>query len=278
MLLVSLATANAKCNWDSVKLQQWNEGNFFRWELTGVDFEDTCFKHIYILYNIQTKESDTFYTRAGIIPEFGFWVKGKYKMYAKVWNKCKNCDTTLVSDIDIIYFNNSYLKYGLKSTRKNTCLDSIAGEMSLGSKIPNDTCWNYYSYIFNGPLLDSLSEKDWNTMSDMDLEFYYGFDDSDLLWFKGPNRDARFMNYKFPKDGHYLIATQWHNKCLNQDTLIYSRITIKCNTSGVDQIIKPEPKLIGTYDMLGRPVEHIRKEEIMIYLYDDGTKKKIIKQ
>jgi hypothetical protein len=30
--------------------------------------------------------------------------------------------------------------------------------------------------------------------------------------------------------------------------------------------------------MLGRPVKHIRKEEIMILLYDDGSTKKIIQK
>jgi hypothetical protein len=39
-----------------------------------------------------------------------------------------------------------------------------------------------------------------------------------------------------------------------------------------------EPKIIGVYDMLGRPVKHIRKEEIMILLYDDGSTKKIIQK
>jgi hypothetical protein len=39
---------------------------------------------------------------------------------------------------------------------------------------------------------------------------------------------------------------------------------------------KPEPKLIGIYDMMGRKVEAIREDEIMIYLYDDGSSRKII--
>jgi hypothetical protein len=43
-------------------------------------------------------------------------------------------------------------------------------------------------------------------------------------------------------------------------------------------LVKREPKLIGMYDMLGRPVKHIRKDEVIILLYDDGSKKKIISQ
>jgi hypothetical protein len=47
-------------------------------------------------------------------------------------------------------------------------------------------------------------------------------------------------------------------------------------TSGINTIIKGEPKLIGMYDMMGRPVYHIRKEEVLIYLYDNGTTKKVL--
>jgi hypothetical protein len=39
-----------------------------------------------------------------------------------------------------------------------------------------------------------------------------------------------------------------------------------------------EPKVIGVYDMLGRPVKHIREDEVLIYIYDDGTRRKEIKK
>jgi hypothetical protein len=45
----------------------------------------------------------------------------------------------------------------------------------------------------------------------------------------------------------------------------------------VDLINKPEPKLIGMYDMMGRPVYHIRENEILIYQYNDGTTRKVFK-
>lgn len=47
-------------------------------------------------------------------------------------------------------------------------------------------------------------------------------------------------------------------------------------TSNVIVMDRLEPKLIGVYDMLGRPVKNIRKDEILIYIYDDRTSKKII--
>jgi hypothetical protein len=47
-------------------------------------------------------------------------------------------------------------------------------------------------------------------------------------------------------------------------------------TSSVVAFIKPEPKLIGMFDMMGRPVNYARENEIVIYLYDNGSTKKII--
>jgi hypothetical protein len=36
MLLVSLATANAKgCDWSTLKLQQWNNRNVYKWYVSG---------------------------------------------------------------------------------------------------------------------------------------------------------------------------------------------------------------------------------------------------
>jgi hypothetical protein len=75
------------------------------------------------------------------------------------------------------------------------------------------------------------------------------------------------------------VATQWYNRCLNQDTFFFTRITIKCDKkSGVTTFIKGEPKLIGMYDMMGRPIYNVRENEITIYLYSDGSTRKIIKK
>ena len=103
------------------------------------------------------------------------------------------------------------------------------------------------------------------------------FRSSDLLWQKGPGNDARIIKYKFPHDGHYLIATQWYNKCLDQDTFFFTRITIEtCTTTGLTELNRLEPKLIGVYDMMGRPVKALRRNEPLIYIYSDGTSKKTL--
>jgi hypothetical protein len=50
----------------------------------------------------------------------------------------------------------------------------------------------------------------------------------------------------------------------------------RSNLSSVITFTKPEPKVIGMYDMMGRPVYNVRKEEIIIYLYDNGKTEKVL--
>jgi len=213
MLLVSLATANAKCDWSTLKLQQWNQRNLYKWYVSGQVLDDTCVDYMFMVYDFQTKKIDTVESFRGIC-EVQFNKKGKYKMYLKVWNKCKKCDTALYREVNIIYFPNCKYVYNLKSTG-GKCLDSMVGEMTLGPWTKGDTCWQWYSYIWNGPMLDSLSKNDFQTMSDYDLWMYYDFNDSDMVWYEGPSNSARLIKYKFPHKGNYLVATQWYNKCLN---------------------------------------------------------------
>ena len=277
MLLVSLATANAKCDWSSLKLQQWNNRNYYKWYVSGKALDDTCVDWMFMIYNVQTKKVDTVQDNGGIC-EVQFNKKGKYKMYLKVWNRCEKCDTSMMREVNLIYFPKCNFTYGLRGTKNPNCGDSIIGEMGMGPWTKGDTCWQWWSYIWNGPALDQLSDHDFDSMSNEQLYMYYDFNDSDLIWLKGPGNDARLIKYKFPHDGHYLIATQWYNKCLDQDTFFFTRINIKCDKkTGIATITKGEPKLIAIYDMMGRPVNNARDNEVLIYIYSDGTTRKIFK-
>lgn len=199
-------------------------------------------------------------------------------MYLKVWNRCEKCDTSIMREVNLIYFPKCSFVYNMKST-DGDCQDSMVGEMTLGPWTKGDTCWQWYSYIWNGPMLDDLNQHDWDSMSDEQLYMYYDFNDSDIVWMKGPGNDARIIKTKFDHDGHYLVATQWYNKCLDQDTFFFTRITVKCNTTGIKTIIKSEPKLIGMYDLMGRPVIEARENEVIIYRYSNGiTIKKVIQK
>jgi hypothetical protein len=229
---------------------------------------------MFMIYDFQTKKVDTMNSFRGIC-EVQFNKKGKYKMYLKVWNKCEKCDTALYREVNIIYFPKCNYTYTLKSTG-GKCLDSMVGEMGMGPWVKGDTCWQWYSYIWNGPMLDSLDAKTFQSMSDYELYMYYDFDDSDLVHYDGPTNSARLIKYKFPHKGNYLVATQWYNKCLDQDTFFFTKISYDCNTSSVVKFNKSEPKLVGMYDLMGRPVYNVRKEDIVIYLYDNGTSKKVL--
>jgi hypothetical protein len=275
MVMFVALSANAKgCDWSTLKLQQWNNRNVYKWYVSGRVLDDTCVDYMFLVYDFQTKKTDTMESFRGIC-EVQFNKKGKYKMYLKVWDRCKKCDTALFREVNIIYFPKCTYTYNLKSTG-GKCLDSMVGEMSLGPWVKGDTCWQWYSYIWNGPMLDSLDKKTFQTMSEYDLYMYYDFNDSDMVHYDGPTSSARLIKYKFPHKGNYLVATQWYNKCLSQDTFFFTRISFDCATTGITTFNKREPKVIGMFDVMGRPVTHIRKDEIIIYLYDDGSTKKVL--
>jgi hypothetical protein len=277
MLLVSLATANAKgCDWSTLKLQQWNQRNLYKWYVSGSVLDDTCVDYMFMVYDQQTKKTDTMESFRGIC-EVQFNKKGKYKMYLKVWNKCKKCDTALYREVNIIYFPKCNYTYNLKSTG-GKCLDSMVGEMSLGPWIKGDTCWQWYSYIWSGPMLDSLSEFDFIHMSDYDLYMYYDFGDSDLVHYDGPTNSARLIKYKFPHKGNYLVATQWYNKCLDQDTFFFTKISYNCNISSVKTIVRDEDlKIVGYYDMIGRKVDYMEIDKPYIIIYSNGKRQKVMR-
>jgi hypothetical protein len=230
-----------------------------------------------MIYDFQTKKTDTVFDNRGIC-EVQFNKKGKYKMYLKVWNRCKKCDTALYREVNIIYFPKCTFTYGMRSSKGNNCADSMVGEMSLGPWIKGDTCWQWWNYIYNSKELNALSQSDWDSMSNEQLYNYYDFNDTGMIFYQGPANSARRIEYKFPRDGKYLVVTQWYNKCLSQDTFFFTRITVKCNkVTSVETLAKGEPKLIGIFDMMGRPVNKARDNEITIYLYGDGTTRKIVR-
>ena len=90
---------------------------------------------------------------------------------------------------------------------------------------------------------------------------------------------TRNFTKTFNDTGKYKLYVVAKNKCGGCDTAYNNFLIVTCNpTSGINEVIKDEPRLIRMYDLLGRPVKHVRKEEIMILLYDDGSTKKVIQQ
>lgn len=269
ILLAFFATfaADAKCDFSKVRLLQSNTGTYYKWKLTGWD-RDTCKDFMFLVYDFQTKKTDTLQDINGYT-DVSFNAPGNYKLYVKLWDKCQKCDTSMFRAVEILHWSPKASFF----SKLVTC-DSLVGEMTLMTTV-KDTCWEHYYYIYQGPELDSLSDNDFSTMSDYAIYNYYSFPDPDL---KKYTTGTRVLKYKFPYDGKYLIFAQYYNKCLNQDTFFMKRFNIKCKTSSVQSLSKPKPNLIGIYDMMGRPVANIRENEILIYVYSDGTRKKVYTQ
>jgi hypothetical protein len=272
MLLVSLASANAKCDWSSLKLKQWNERNYYKWQVSGQVLDDTCVDYMFMVYDFQTKKTDTVYDVRGIV-EVQFNVKGKYKLYLKVWNRCEKCDTTLYRPLEIVQFPNAGLGWvvnAINCKKYKFEMNYIKG-MSV-----KDTCMDYYMVFYKGPWMDTMSQKEWDALTDYQIGMEYDFPDADFLGYT----QTRLAEFTFKDSGRVLMYAQWWNKCLRQDTFMFRRLDV-CKskpTSNVAVLNRPEPKLIAMYDMLGRPVHNARENEITIYLYSDGSTRKVIKK
>jgi hypothetical protein len=270
MLLVSLATANAKCDWSTLKLQQWNERNYYKWYVSGQVLDDTCVDYMFMVYDFQTKKTDTIQDIRGIA-EVQFNVKGKYKMYLKVWNKCEKCDTALYREVNIVQFPGTGLAW---SVYPNSCKQYKFEMNYIKNTQLKDTCMEYYLMFYKGPWMDTMSQKKWEDLTAYQIGTEYDFPDDDFLGYG----DTRIFNFAFRDSGRVLVIAQWWDKCIKQDTFIFRKLDIckSGRTSSVVTFTKPEPKLIGMYDMMGRKIKEIREEEITILLYDDGSTKKII--
>jgi len=272
MLLVSLASAQAKCDWSTLKLQQWNERNYYKWYVSGQVLDDTCVDYMFMVYDDQTKKIDTLNSFRGIC-EVQFNKKGRYRLYLKVWNRCEKCDTGMVRPIEIVQFPGAGVGYSVNPT---DC-KKYKFEMTYIKGYPlKDTCMEYYMVFYKGPWMDTMSQKEWDNLTDYQIGMEYDFPDADYLGYT----QTRIADFTFKDTGRVLMYAQWWNKCLRQDTFMFRRLDV-CKskpTSSVTTLNRPEPKLIGMYDMLGRPVYYIRKDEIIIYLYSDGrTEKKVVR-
>ena len=274
MLLVSLATANAKCDWSSLKLQQWNERNYYKWYASGKVLDDTCVDWMFMVYDFQTKKTDTLRDTRGLV-EVQFNVKGKYKMYLKVWNKCEKCDTVIYRPLEIIQFPGANVT--VTPSVNNLSCKKYKFELSYIKGYPlKDTCMSYYLMFYSGPWMVKMSQAEWDSLTDYQIGMEYDFPDDDFLGYT----ETRLVDYTFKDTGRVLMIAQWYNKCLRQDTFMFRRLDV-CKTGPTSNIVTfnhPEPKVVAMYDMLGRPVYNARENEITIYLYSDGSTKKIIKK
>jgi len=231
-LVFSLMTAlglSAKCDWSSLKLQQWNQRNVYKWYVSGQVLDDTCVDYLFMVYDFQTKKTDTIQDFRGIV-EVQFNVKGKYKLYLKVWNKCLKCDTALYRPIEIVQFPGAGLGW---SVDKTNCKKYLF-EMNYIKNVPlKDTCMEYYLMFYKGPWMDTMSQKEWDNLTDYQIGMEYDFPDDDFLGYT----QNRLTNFEFKDSGRVLMIAQWWNKCIKQDTFMFRRLEV-CKSSPTNSILK----------------------------------------
>jgi hypothetical protein len=223
MLLVSLASANAKgCDWSSLKLQQWNNRNYYKWYVSGKALDDTCVDWMFMIYDFQTKKTDTVWDNKGIC-EVQFNVKGKYKMYLKVWNKCKKCDTTLYREVNIIQFPGA--KVTITPSTSNCKKYTFQMSIIKGSSV-KDTCMDYYLMFYSGPWMAKMSQGEWDSLTDYQIGMEYDFPDDDFLFYT----ETMTASAEFKNAGRVLMIAQWYNKCIDQDTFMFRKLDV-CKTT-----------------------------------------------
>ena len=222
MLVLTTGFVSAKCDWSTLKLQQWSERNYYKWYVSGAVLDDTCVDYMFMVYDFQTKKTDTLQDIRGIV-EVQFNVKGNYKLYLKVWNKCLKCDTAIYRPVEIVKFPGAGLGWQVKPT---DCKRYLFEMNYIKNRPAKDTCMEYYLMFYKGPWMDTMSQKEWDNLTDYQIGMEYDFPDDDFLGYT----TTRLVDYTFKDSGRVLMIAQWWNKCINQDTFMFRRLEV-CNTT-----------------------------------------------
>jgi hypothetical protein len=275
-MLSLTAQAQTKCNWsDYYMVKSYQRQNLYQFR-TNLHYSDTCFNYTWLVYDYQLNRVDTLREFAGGVVEVQFNAKGKYKVGIHAVNKCAkhgmaSCDTNFVYNVDItIYGEKAKLGYNVSDTNCR----AYTFEMNN----MKDSCMSYYYEIWDATeYAKKLTDEEWSKFSDSILYFNYGWDEKNLKYWS--QSSERVLRHTFDDTGRYIITTYWQNKCSGIDTWAWNKITV-CPTKRTTSVIKLKPtdiKVIGVYDMLGRPVQYIEENQIYIYHYNNGQRRKVMR-
>lgn len=260
-LLMTVLGLSAKCDWSGYYMKKVNQQqNVFTFQ-TNVNW-DKCIDYWWIVYDHQLKKYDTIQDIRGY-SQVQFNAKGKYTVNLKVVDDCNKCDTTFSYLVDITVYHKATVDW---SVGAHNC------KYYQFQMTEFDTCVEYYYSIYESDMFDSLGVY-WDTASKIFEWLYtnYDFDEKDLVFYNMTSQ--RNVTHQFTDSGRHLLVGYWYNKCSGIDTFVMRKLDVCPNNAGLGivKFDKTQPTLIGVYDMLGRPVKHIREEEILIYLYSNGT-------
>ena len=267
LLTATTIAVQAQCNWSGYWMKKVNQQQNVYTFQTNIDWNN-CVDYWWIVYDHQLKKYDTLQDMKGFT-QIRFNTKGKYTMSLKVVDICKKCDTTFNYPIDITIYGKADVSWKIGA---HHC-KYYNFEMT-----EFDTCVEYYYTIYKSKYFDTMSNSEWKESTDSSIYFGYDFDENDLVFYN--TSSIRNPIHEFKDSGRHLVVSYWYNRCTGIDTWVMRKIEVcpKLNSTGITKITKGEPKLIGIYDMMGRRVYAIRKNEILIYIYDDGTRIKVIQE
>lgn len=268
LLLASTSIlSKAGCDWSGYWMKKVNQQqNVFTFQ-TNIDWNN-CVDYWWIVYDHQLKRQDTLQDLRGFT-QVQFNSKGKYTVNLKVVDVCKKCDTTFSYLVDITVYGKADV------STKPLIKDCKSYEFEMTGF---DTCVEYYYSIYKGKYFDTMSTERWEKISDSAIYFGYEFDEKDLVYYNTESK--RKITNTFSDSGRHLVLAYWYNRCSGIDTWVMRKIVVcpSSPTTNTKNLERPEPRLVAVYDMLGRPVKHIREGEIMIFIYDDGSRKKVVQQ
>ena len=273
LLLTAQAQAQTKCDWsDYYMVKSYQSQNYFQFK-TNLHFTDTCVYYTWTVYDFQLKRVDTIQEIANGAIGVQFNAKGKYKVGLKAVNKCKKpwCDTFFYQYIDITV-------YGKKASLSYKVSDTNCRAYTFEMNNMKDSCISYYYEIWDATeYAKKLTDEEWSKFSDSALYFNYGWDEKNLKYYS--RTSERGLKHTFEDSGRYIITTYWQNKCSGIDTWMWNKITV-CPTKRTTSVTKLKPtdiKVIGVYDMLGRPVQYMEENQIYIYHYNNGQRRKVMR-
>jgi len=190
MLLVSLASVNAKCDWSKVSLGKSNTCNAYKFEVTGT--VDTCYKHSILI--VKKGSTTPLYTGDNRVFNYTFSDTGYYFVKVSIKNKCCGGDTLFYDYIHVTCKPKpkcdwSKLGFGYG----NSC---NVYKFELGSI---DTCISYTAYIYSyktGKITDTFRTRNFTKV--------------------------------FTDTGKYKLYVLAKNKCGGCDTSFYRVLTVTC--------------------------------------------------
>jgi hypothetical protein len=138
---------------------------------------------------------------------------------------------------------------------------------------------NYYYEIWDATdYAKDLTDEQWSKYSDSAIYFGYDWDGENLKYYSKVSE--RVLKFTFPDSGRYIVYTYWENKCSKIDTWAFNKITVcskRQQTTSVTKLKPTDIKVIGVYDMLGRPVQYMEENQIYIYHYNNGQRRKVMR-